>query len=384
MSRTYDVIDADNHYYETDDCFSRHIDPRFADRAINIRRGDDGLGKIYIGDQRLAFMSVSPADYVVPPGAFRPWMERKVLRSEVPVTSIPCDPAYQDRDLRLTRMDEQQLDAVVLFPTLGAVVEHELHDDPDVSFANLQAFNRWLEDDWGYSYQDRIFAVPLLSLLDLDRALIELERVLGLGARLVHLKAGPVYGRSPADPYFDPFWARVTEAGIPVVFHAGDAGYNELVTTNWGEPGRIPSRKMTPFQIFLAHNRPIIDTLGALVLQNLFGRFPTLRVVSIEQGSEWVPGLLHDLDLAFRSRPELPERPSDVFRRHVWISPFHEEDVLGLVETMGADHVVFGSDYPHPEGLAPPREFLEGLATLPAEDRHRIVCGNAADLLQLA
>jgi predicted TIM-barrel fold metal-dependent hydrolase len=192
-----------------------------------------------------------------------------------------------------------------------------------------------------------------------------------------------VYGRSPADEYFDPFWARVAEAGVPVAFHAGDAGYNELVTTLWGEPGRLPSRKMSAFQMYLGHHRPIMDTLAALVLQNLFTRFPTLRVVSIEQGSEWVPSLLRELDLAYRSRRELPERPSDVFRRHVWIAPFHEEDILELVELIGPDHVLFGSDYPHPEGLAPPSDFLDALEPLPADAQRRIVCDNTAELLHL-
>ena len=110
-----------------------------------------------------------------------------------------------------------------------------IRHDAELSGAVLRAFNRWLEDDWGYAYQDRIFAVPLLSLLDVDEAVRELERVLDAGARLVHLKCGPVEGRSPADPHFDAFWARVNEAKVPVVFHIGDAGYNELFGAAWGE-----------------------------------------------------------------------------------------------------------------------------------------------------
>ena len=377
------VIDADNHYYETDDCFTRHIEARFRDKAINIRRGDDGLGKIYKGDERIAFMSVTPQDYVLEPASFRPWLEGRMARDELELEPIPCDPAYQDRDKRLARMDEQNIDAMVLYPTLAVTVEHELHDDPDASYANLRAFNRWLEDDWGYSYQDRIFAVPLLSLLDIDQAVTELDRVIEAGARAVHLKAGPVYGRSPADAHYDPFWARCAEAGVPVAFHAGDAGYNELITTLWGEPGRPPSRKMSPFQMFLSFHRPIIDTLACLVLQNLFGRFPDLAVMSIEQGSEWVPGLLHELDWTHGRRRELEAAPSEVFRRHVSVAPFHEENIGELVETIGSERVLFGSDYPHPEGLAPPRDFLSSLEALPADAQRRIVHDNIAGLLQL-
>jgi len=382
VPRAYDVIDADNHYYEPDDAFTRHIEARFADQAVNIRRGEDGLGRVYVGDERMWWMGISPADYVVKPGAFRPWLLGEKSRSEVQ-QQVPCDAAFQDRDARLQLMDEQQIDATVVFPTLGVCVEHELHDDPDAQQANLRAFNRFLEDDWGFNYQERIFAVPLISLLDPEQGVAELDRVLAAGARMVHLKTGPVYGRSPADPIFDPFWARVAEAGIPVVFHAGDAGYNELITTLWGEKGRLPSRKMTAVQQFLGHHRPIVDTLGCIILQNLFGRFPDLRVVSIEQGSEWVPWLLHDLDALHKRRRELAMWPSDIFREHIWIAPFHEDDIVGLVDLVGAERVLFGSDFPHPEGLAPPLDFLDVLEPLPDDVRQRIVHDTAAELLRL-
>ena len=117
-------------------------------------------------------------------------------------------------------------------PTLGVVVEQSMLDDPKLTFASLRSFNRWLEDDWGYAYRERIFAPPLLSLLDLDLALAELDRVMKLGARVVHLRAGPVSGQSPADVHFDPFWARLEEAEIPVAFHLADSGYNALFSTH--------------------------------------------------------------------------------------------------------------------------------------------------------
>jgi predicted TIM-barrel fold metal-dependent hydrolase len=386
----YRLVDADHHYYETDDCFLRHMPAAFKDRAVNIRRGTDGLGKIYIGDQRLAFMSVTPMDYVQPPGSLRPYLEGKVERDAIADARMECPPPFQDRHARLRLMDEQSVEAMVLFPTLGVVVEHELHDDADLLHAHLNAFNRWLEDDWGYAFEERIFAAPLLSLLDLSQALAELDRVLAAGARLVHLKSGPVYGRSPGDPVFDPFWARVAEAGVPVAFHAGDAGYNELVSAPWGEPARIPSRKMSAFQVYLSHNRPIMDTLAALVLHGLFTRFPTLQVMSIEQGSEWVPAFLGDLDKAFKFNPYgsqghgPSELPSEVFKQHVYVAPFHEEDIATLVATIGAERVLFGSDFPHPEGVAEPLDFADLVNGFQPDASRRILRDNTAALLRLS
>ena len=111
-------------------------------------------------------------------------------------------------------MQRSLVEATILLPTLGVAVEYDLRDDVELSYASLRAFNRWLEQDWGYGDDGRIFAVPMLSLLDIDQAVLELERVIAAGARMVHLCTGPIAGRSPADPHFDPFWARCAEASM--------------------------------------------------------------------------------------------------------------------------------------------------------------------------
>ena len=90
--------------------------------------------------------------------------------------------------------------------------------------------NRWVEEDWGFSYQGRIFASPYITLADVAFAVAELEWALDRGARHVVMRpAAPTTRlgqRPPADPEFDPFWARVDEAGITVVVHAADSGYS--------------------------------------------------------------------------------------------------------------------------------------------------------------
>lgn len=393
-SLAYGVVDADNHYYEPYDAFTRHLDPKFGDYAVNIRHDGDGLGRVYIGDQRLAFMSVTQTDHVAAPGSLQKFFKGEASRSELELPVIhPRDhPALMQRDARLQLMDEQGLDATILLPSLGVCVEHELHHDVEATYANLVAFNRWLEEDWGYSYQGRVFAVPLLSLLDVDRAVAELDRVLGQGARLVHLKPGPVYGRSPADPCFDPFWARVSEAGVPVLFHLSDSGYNEFFSAQWGENPRPSFHKQSAFQLTTCWmSRPISDTMAALVLHNLFGRFPELRVLSVENGSRWVAPLLKVMDKAADSAKTghwlggpLSDKPSEVFRQHVYVCPFYEENVPALVDLMGSKRVLFGSDYPHPEGLATPLDFVAPLGSLDDDTLKAIMRDNTAELLRLA
>src|SRR5258708_20169940 len=99
-------------------------------------------------------------------------------------------------------MAAQGVEAAIMLPTLGVAVEYDMRDDVDLTYASLRAFNRWLEEDWGYGADGRIFAVPMLSLLDIDRALAELHRAIDARARLVHLFPRPAPRRSPAVPLF--------------------------------------------------------------------------------------------------------------------------------------------------------------------------------------
>jgi predicted TIM-barrel fold metal-dependent hydrolase len=386
------VNDADNHYYEPDDAWTRHIAPEFRDRSITIRRGDDGLvGRPYFGGQPLYYLERTSIDLIGRPGAvadnkdgrYEPLAEADLIRpGEVPW--------FVDRAARLAWMDEQNINAVLLWPSVGLTVEHQMRSDPPACLANLHSFNRWLDEDWGFRHRDRILAVPWLSLIDLDAAIAELDDVIARGAKVIALLFAPVNGRSIADPYFDPFWARLAEAGVLVGFHGAESGYNELFSTAWGEKGRPLSRAQSPFQrACFFGERPIMDTLAALVLHNLFGRFPTLQALSIENGSSWVPSLLRAIDRGAKSGRygewlggTFDDLPSEVFTRHISVAPNDDDDIRGLVDLIGADRVLLGSDYPHPEGNAEPATFLDGVDLAP-EERDAISHGNLARLLGL-
>jgi predicted TIM-barrel fold metal-dependent hydrolase len=390
----YRLIDADNHYYEPYDCFTRHLEPEFADRAVHVVKDEKGLGRLYFGRKKMGFMRVIQSDYTGAPGSlqalFGGTMEQGYAQNE-PINAHDY-PEMMHKEPRLALMDAQGLEAVLMFPSIAVAVEHELHDDVAACYANLRAFNKWIEEDWGYGADGRIFGAPMLSLLDPGLAVAELDRTMKAGARMVHVKPGPAYGRSPADPIYDPFWARINEAGLPVAIHTGDSGYNELWSVQWGEQPRPPLQYMTPFQWYLGYGgKPITDMLANLILNNLFGRFPRLRVLSIENGSEWVPALLKAIDKAAkvgrRGTPiggHVQDRPSDVFRRHVWVSPYPEEDPVALAEVISADRILFGSDWPHSEGIAEPADYAGKLTAFGAETTRKIMRSNVAELIGLA
>jgi predicted TIM-barrel fold metal-dependent hydrolase len=392
----YALSDADNHYYEPDDCFTRHIAPAFRDRAVRVARTpDDPYGRIFIGDQRAHFMRVAAGDHVGPPGHLQAFFRGEVERGHVTDAAIDAKeyPEFMARDARLPVMDKQGVETAIVLPTMGVGVEEDLHADfePAVTYANLEAFNRWLAEDWGFGADGRIIGVPVLSLLDPDLAVAELDRVVAEGARLVHLRPGPIYGRSPADPVYDQFWSRIEEAGVPIAFHLADSQYTNLHSTHWGEYGRPAVHRVSAFQLLTCfRERPIVDTLAALVLHNLFGRHPGVKVVTIENGSDWVGHLLKHMDKAAGSASAEswlfgppPDKPSAIFREHVYVVPFHEEDVRGLIQTIGAERVLFGSDWPHPEGLAEPAEFADALAGEPDDVVRNVMRDNLRALLHL-
>jgi predicted TIM-barrel fold metal-dependent hydrolase len=390
MAIDYRPFDADNHYYEPRDAFTRYIEPKFRDQAIRVETDERGRDRILVGDRPFTFLENWDFDSHTAPGALRELLRTMAQGSSARESvTVPVDPAWRHRDDRLALMDRQGLERCLVFPTVAVCVEHFMKDDPEQTYANLHAFNRWLDEDWGFAHQSRIYAAPLMSLLDVDAAVRELEWALGRGARIVHVRPGPVAGRSLADPHFDPFWARVNEARVAVAFHISESGYNELYSTAWGEEPNPPSHRQSAFQWTCFYgDRVMIETTAALVLHNLFGRFPNISVASVENGSLWVPYILKAMDKMKgmgRNGPwpggRVEGRPSEIFKQHVYVSPYHEEDIPALMDLIGPDRVLFGSDYPHPEGLAEPIEYAEAIRSRPDDEIRLVMHDNAARLV---
>ena len=181
MELGYRVLDADNHYYKPRDAFTRYIDPAFADRAVRPVIEPDGAEEVYIGDRLFTFLEHRSFDTAPKPGMLREMLQAmkqgqgggKVVKGSQ--VSEPHRPEYVTRAARVEVLDAQGVEAAVLYPTLAVCVEHFMVDDPDLLYANLAAFNRWLDDEWGLNRDGRIHAPPLLSLVDPDRAVAELE-----------------------------------------------------------------------------------------------------------------------------------------------------------------------------------------------------------------
>ena len=296
-------VDADNHYYEALDAFTRHLDKAFKQRGVRAVR-DGSHVEMLIAGKLNRFIPNPTFDPVIVPGCMDLQFRGQIPEGVDPRTLLRVEPisdCYHDRDARIAKMDEQGLDAAILFPTLGCGVEQALKHDIPATMASLSAFNRWLEDDWGYSYRDRIIAAPMISLADPEAAVLEIDRVLERGARLVHVRPAPVpsghpKGRSLGDPVHDPVWARLSEADVPVAFHLGDSGYNAMLGAPWGGAEDFaPFREPDLLGHVIIGDRAIHDTMASLIVHGVFSRHPRLRVMSIENGSDWVYPLVKGL-----------------------------------------------------------------------------------------
>ena len=385
----YRFFDADNHYYETRDCFTRHLPKRLTDRAIRVVPDAAGRDRIWVGDKPFTFLENWSFTHANKPGALRELLRQKDYRDEGSSLSETIAPAYQRRDARLGLMDTQGLEASFLFPTLAVCVEHFMKDDPEQLYANLHAFNEWLDEDWGFAHQDRIFGVPMLSLADPDAAIAELDWVLDHGARMVHLRPAPVptangKGRSFGHPDHDPVWARLAEADVPVAFHLGDSGY-EMFAGAWGardwfEPFRGGVDVLSKLVV---SDRPIHDTIGSMVVDGVFDRHPTLRAASIENGSDWVALLVKRLLKQANQTPWVfRDNPLDTIREHVSVTPYYEEDMRKLADLIGTEQVLFGSDWPHGEALANPLDFVKELHAFSDDEIRLVMRDNALALLR--
>jgi predicted TIM-barrel fold metal-dependent hydrolase len=389
MDLAFRPVDADQHYYEKLDSCTRHLDPKFRDRGIQIV--EQGTHKLLLAGGRLFRFIPNPTfNPVIVPGCLDPMFRGQVPEGVDPRSLSrvePIHPEYQDPEARLAVLDEQGLDRALLFPTLGCGVEQVLRFDVPATVATVRAFNRSLEEDWGFAYADRLIAAPMLSLADPDAALEELEYVIGRGARIIHFRPAPVPdghggGRSFGDVRHDPVWARLAEASIPAAFHLGDSGY-ELLSAAWGGRDRFePFRAIDPMDKLVVSDRAIHDTIGNLVVHGVFTRHPKLRVASIENGSDWVHTLIKRLRKQANQTPWwFEEDPVETIRQHVWITPYYEEDMRKLADTIGVEHVLFGSDWPHGEGLANPKDFLKELHAFSDDEIRLVMRDNALTLL---
>ncbi len=385
------IFDCDQHMYETRDTFTRHLPEEFLGRAITTTRLANGREVVLAGDR--VVVALEPEfDEAYKPGSLKEML--KSMASGNPDETYAFEPmadSYQHKTARLREMDAQGVDGTIMYPGGWSLMAEEYVRDTEALYANLHALNLYMEEEWGFGKNGRIYAPATLSLRNLDLAVEELEDVLGRGARFILLQTGPAYGRSPGDPYFDPIWSRINDAKASVCYHITEHWFNSHIAPAWGHSPTPIHFRMSAWQWMNTYGEyPITTTLSALIFDNLFGRFPDLQCLVSEYGASWVPHFVKHMDKSRgmgRNGPwiggVLSERPSEVFRKHVRIVPYPEDDILGTIKALGThESLVMGSDWPHAEGIAEPADYRKLLDGLPDEQKDDIMFNTGHALVE--
>jgi predicted TIM-barrel fold metal-dependent hydrolase len=392
MARTLDfpVFDSDNHLYETQDAFTRHLPKqyRYAIDYVEVR----GRTKIVVNGTISDYIPNPTFEVVAKPGAqedyFRDGNPEGKSYREIIGEPMKAIPAFRSPEPRLEVMDELGVDRTLMFPTLASLLEERLRNDPEALHAVVHSLNEWLHDEWTFDYEGRIFTTPVITLPIVEKAIEELEWVVERGAKVVLIRPAPVPGfrgsRSFGYEEFDPFWQAVVDNDVLVAMHASDSGYARY-QGDWTGPQEMLPFRPDPYRYHTAAKRPIEDSMAALTCHGVLARFPDLRVAPIENGGDWVlPFLKHLADVHRKMPQEFDGDPIEQFKRNVWVNPFHEDDIEALIAELGADHILFGSDWPHPEGLAEPCSYIDHLPDhLSDEDVAGIMGGNLAGIMNV-
>lgn len=293
---------------------------------------------------------------------------------------------------RLAVLEEQGIHAEVTFPgpVLAGGISPAMYlgsqasEGLDVVWPALDAYNRWLADFCAAAPGRRAGVVPL-DLHDMDRAVQEIEWARGAGLfGGVMLPAMSVKSKLPgyADDYYEPLWDVCEDQGMVVNLHTGASG--SATDTKYLYDAKHGGM-LGLYEVFVFTRRP----LWFMIFGGVFDRHPGLKVAITENGVQWLPSLVRDMEQFFDThgaapvRASLKMRPADYFERHVFLggSLMQRRDAA-MRHEIGVDHLMWGADFPHLEGAAPlHREVLAHVfGGLPEDDLRKILGLNAVQL----
>ncbi len=372
------VIDCDTHVMEPIDLWETHIEPRYRDKALR-RRFVDGVETLLIDDdtvvlaKNLAGLGGSHVDRT------RLFVDPDIRYED------GCLPASNQPAARLALLDEWGVDKTLVFPTLGILWTLE---DPLLAAAHVRAYNRWMVG-FAAECDGRVLPVAHLDLADPGLALAEARRIVAEGFSAAFIAPETQGGRRPGDRVFDPVWATLAEANIPLCLHVvvrfGGSGMQPL--SGWYTPETFTPLALT-FAFSLGAAVQIIPTLATLVCDGVFDRVPDLKVICVEAGCGWAGFIMDRLDQKYEHlgwMSPLKEKPSTYMSERVWYVAEPDERTIGSqLDLVGGDRILWGSDFPHIDSTMDAADRIRAsLAPLTAERRSAVLGDNAVKLFGL-
>ena len=398
MSSTspFPLFDCDNHIYEPPEALLRHLPGEYKDVLKYVEV--NGRTKLAIEGHISEYIPNPTFEVVAAPGCHAEFYrgnnpEGKSFREFNVIEKGKAEYQYKTPE-RVKMLEEQGIVGALVYPSLANVIEGHMDHDPDFCHAIIHSLNQWIKEEWGFGDDGRFYVTPVITFMDADKALEEAKWIIENGSRVVLIRPAAVAGvngyRSMASPEFDAIWKLLEENNIFVTFHTSDNGYNDVykrhkaVAASDGEEYLPFDRTDTLEQVMDVNHLACQHHLASLICHGLFDRFPALNVSYVETGTYWVYPLWDRFELVYRQMPQAFGRhPHEIMSSNVFYHPFYEENVYRLVEMVGVDQVMFGSDWPHPEGLETPTDWQDEIAEMNEEDRAKIMGGNVMKVLGL-
>ena len=369
------AIDADGHILEPEWLWREYLEERYRDRAICIRVDDEGLEYLEIGGQpsRRTTKGVLGLLGAMGDADVRRGPERRYM-DHVPYGA-------GDPKERVDLLDRENLRKAVLYPTLDLLWECEL-EDAELTFAYLRAYNRWIADfcrDSG----GRLVAIAHLSLMDVDAALVELERAVADGCKGAWVAPFNHTKKPHAHPDHDPLFAKCCELDVPFAIHPT---YEPI----WATPVRFKQMgREREFFYNVMGRQGVQQAFLSFFSMGTLERFPALKLGVLEAGSGWIGSFLDRMDAVFETPQKrgvnLSRPPSEYFRRQCFISGDPDETAAPLiVDHVGADCFMWATDYPHPDHPGTWAHALERFVEpLGEETRAKVLGGNVSRIYRL-
>ena len=345
------IISADSHMLETD-CWIDRFPPHLKEQAPRMEFRDGGYHLSVAGRQ----MTPTPvaADLCL---------------------AMECNPGLTDVDARLADLDIEGVEKELIFPQrlFGLFMFGEMMNRAEVFGAYNEHIALACQAGRG-----RLFPVMIPNYWDSSQARASVERCAELGARclMVPIKPGKDVDGEPIlynDPKLDPLWGAISASGIPLCFHIGEA----IPSAAPGAAGTFVLTQMQGFRHIWAQ----------LTFGGVFDRFPSLRVVFVEGGICWVASMLHDADMIYNSfptamNPRLAHPPSWYWFNHCYATFMTDPSGLELLHRIGADRVMWSSDYPHQEStFGYTRSAIQAVFDATSVENAQLILGKTAQQL---
>ncbi len=369
------TIDADGHVLEPATLWEEYLEQRYRARALRIRTGEDGFEYLEVNGRpsertrpgSLGMLGAMGED------AAQLSAERKYM------DHIPYGGG--DAAERIALADRENLEKVILYPTLGLLWECEV-DEPEITLAYQRAYNRWIADfcrDSG----GRLVPIAHLSLLDPAGSAAELERAVRDGCRGAFFAPFNHARKAHGHPEHDRIFEVATDLDVPIAIHP-------TIEPKWAVPIRFKGLGVaSEFHYNTMLRQGAQQSLLSFFALGTFERFPQLKLGVLESGSGWIGAFLDRVDAIYetnlgRTTP-LKRRPSEYFRQQCFISGDPDETSAPLIfDHVGAQCFMWATDYPHPDHPSTWVPALERLvANLAPDTRAAVLGGNAKRIYRL-